>query len=206
VEAPVVIVKVEEPEPGAAIDAGLKLAVAPAGKPEAESDTTELKLPDIVVVIVVAPEPPAVTARLDGVEVIAKSAVAPTVKLIVAEWVLPPPEPLTTTLYVPGAAVAPTEIVKVEAPEPGAAIDAGLKLAVAPAGKPEVETETAELKLPDTVVVIVVAPEPPAVTARLDGAELIVKSAAAAPEVVAFKAKSSTTKEVFRFEFSVPTR
>jgi hypothetical protein len=100
VDAATEIVRVEEPEPGAAIDVGLKLAVAPAGKPEAESDKAELKLPDIVVVIVAAPAPPAVTARLDGAEAITKSAVAAalTVKLIVAECVFPPPAPLTPTL------------------------------------------------------------------------------------------------------------
>ena len=45
-------VTVEDPLPGAPIEAGLKFAVAPAGKPEAESAIAELKIPEIVVVIV----------------------------------------------------------------------------------------------------------------------------------------------------------
>ena len=123
---------------------------------------------------------------------------AVTVKLIVAEWVLLPPEPLTTTLYAPALADAPTEIVTVDEPDPGAAIDVGLKVAVAPAGKPAAESATTELKLPDIVVVIVDAPEVPAVTVKAVGAETMAKSAGVPPEVWTLRAKSSTTKEVFK--------
>lgn len=62
---------------------------------------------------------------------------------------------------VPLVAVLPTVNVSVELPLPGAAIDAGLKLAVTPVGKPEAERATAELKPPLTVVEIVVLPELP---------------------------------------------
>ena len=48
----------EDPDPGAAIVDGLKLAVAPEGSPEALKDTGELKPPVIVLVIVVAPLAP----------------------------------------------------------------------------------------------------------------------------------------------------
>lgn len=51
-------VRVELPLPGAAIEAGLKLAVTPEGKPVAESETAELKPPLIVVEIVDEPELP----------------------------------------------------------------------------------------------------------------------------------------------------
>ena len=51
-------VTVEIPLPGAAIEAGLKLAVTPEGKPEAASETAELKPPLIVVEIVLVPELP----------------------------------------------------------------------------------------------------------------------------------------------------
>jgi len=51
-------VSVELPLPGAAIDVGLKLAVTPAGNPLAESDTAELKPPEIVVETVVVLVPP----------------------------------------------------------------------------------------------------------------------------------------------------
>ena len=51
-------VSVELPLPGAANEVGLKLAVTPAGKPEALSETAELKPPLIVVVIDALPELP----------------------------------------------------------------------------------------------------------------------------------------------------
>jgi hypothetical protein len=78
-------------------------------------------------------------------------------------------------LDVPLIAVLPTVNVKVELPLPGAAMDAGLKLAVTPVGRPEAERETAELKPPLTVVEIVVLPELPWITERLAGDALSVK-------------------------------
>ena len=51
-------VRVELPLPGAAMDVGLKLAVTPEGKPEAERETAELKPPLTVVAIVLLPELP----------------------------------------------------------------------------------------------------------------------------------------------------
>ena len=48
-----------------------------------------------------------------------------------------------------------TVIVIVEVPEPGAAIDEGLKLTVTPDGMPDADNAIAELKPPETVVVIV---------------------------------------------------
>jgi len=65
--------------------------------------------------------------------------------------------------------------VRVEVPLPGAAIEAGAKLAVTPAGKPEAESETAELKPPLTVVEIVELPDVPWTTVRLVGDALSVK-------------------------------
>jgi len=49
------IVMVELPEPGAAMDVGLKLTVTPAGWPLADKVTVELKPPAIVEVIVDVP-------------------------------------------------------------------------------------------------------------------------------------------------------
>ena len=68
---------------------------------------------------------------------------------------------VTVTFAVPVVAVLLAVRVRVELPLPGAAIDAGLKLAVTPAGNPEADNETAELKPPLTVVETVELPEEP---------------------------------------------
>lgn len=47
---------VEEPDPGAAMDFGLKVTVKPLPSPEAESEIAELKPPETAVVTVEEPE------------------------------------------------------------------------------------------------------------------------------------------------------
>jgi hypothetical protein len=79
------------------------------------------------------------------------------------------------TVEEPVVAVALAVRVRVDVPLPGAAIDAGAKLAVTPAGKPEAESETAELKPPLTVVEIVELPDVPCTTERVVGDALSVK-------------------------------
>ncbi len=86
---------------------------------------------------------------------------AVTVSEMAAVCVMLPPLALTVTVKVPVAAVLPAVNVSVELPEPGAAMEAGLKLAVTPEGKPDAESEMAELKPPLTVVEIVLLPELP---------------------------------------------
>ena len=73
-------VRVELPLPGAAIELGLKLAVTPAGKPEALNETAELKPPVVEVEMEVLPEEPWVTDRLVGEAPRVKSAVVPGLK------------------------------------------------------------------------------------------------------------------------------
>ena len=51
-------VSVELPLPGAAIEVGLKLAVTPAGRPEADNEIAELNPPLTVVEIVLLPDEP----------------------------------------------------------------------------------------------------------------------------------------------------
>src|SRR5215469_2852472 len=92
---------------------------------------------------------------------------------------MPPPVAVMVTLVAPAAAVLLTVKVRVELPLPGAAIEAALKLAVTPAGSPETESETAELKPPLTAVETVVLPELPWLTDRLAGEVLTLKSAVA---------------------------
>jgi hypothetical protein len=86
-----------------------------------------------------------------------------------------PPVAVMVTVEEPVVAVALAVSVRVEVPLPGAAIDAGAKLAVTPAGKPDAESETAELNPPLTVVEIEELPEVPCTTERLAGDALSVK-------------------------------
>ena len=90
-------------------------------------------------------------------------------------WETPPPLALIVIVEVPAAAVLLAVKVRVELPEPGAAIDVGLNAAVTPEGSPLAESDTAELKPPETVVEIVFVPLPPAATERLVGDALSVK-------------------------------
>ena len=73
VEAPAVSVSVEVPAPGAAIEVGLKVAVAPVGSPEADSAIALLNPPDTVVVMVVVPDKPCLALTEVGEAEIAKS-------------------------------------------------------------------------------------------------------------------------------------
>jgi hypothetical protein len=59
----------------------------------------------------------------------------------------------------PRAAVLEAETVMVEEPDPGAAIEPGLKVTVRPLPSPEADREMAELKPPETAVVTVELPE-----------------------------------------------
>jgi hypothetical protein len=73
--------------PGAAIDGGLKSAVAPAGRPDTERAIDELKLPEVVVVIVEVAELPWTIETPLGFDEIVKSPppLLFTVRLILVE-------------------------------------------------------------------------------------------------------------------------
>ena len=79
-------------------------------------------------------------------------------------------------LNVPVVAVLLAVNVSVELPLPGAAIVAGLKLAVTPLGNPEIERAMDELKPLETEVEIVLVAELPCVTDRLVGEALRAKA------------------------------
>ena len=87
-------VAVELPDPGAAIDVGLKLTVTPAGAPLEVNATAELNPFTTVVVTVEAPFVPWATLTALGEAEIVKSGAGVTVRLTVVLCVLPPPVPV----------------------------------------------------------------------------------------------------------------
>lgn len=86
---------------------------------------------------------------------------------------------VTVTFTAPVVAVLLAVRVRVELPLPGAAMEAGLKLAVTPAGNPEADSATAELKPPLTVVEMVLVVELPWVTLSKLGDAVTLKSGVA---------------------------
>ena len=137
-DGPTLSVMVEDPEPGAAIDTGLNVAVVPLGSPVALRAIAELKPPEptvlIVVVNVLFPLVPWGTENEFGEAVMVNAPTGVTVRETVAVCVVPPPVPVMVIVYVPVKVVEATAIVIVEVPEPGAAIDVGLKVTVTPVG------------------------------------------------------------------------
>ena len=87
---------VEVPEPGAAIDVGVKVMVSRLSCPDAERVMGELKLPEATVVIVTLPELPFTiysdVGEAESVKAAGDEEV--TVSEIVAVCVIPPPTPL----------------------------------------------------------------------------------------------------------------
>ena len=72
----------------------------------------------------------------------------------------------------PTGLLAPTEITKLDEPEPGAAIAAGPKLAMAPDGKPAADSAIDELKFPERLETIVDDPTAPwAIVRDVDAAD-----------------------------------
>ena len=87
-----------------------------------------------------------------------KLGAAITVSVTVVLCWSPPPLPVTVMGYVPTGVLAPTVMVMVELPAPGAGIVLGLKLTVVPVGTPVADRLIELLKPPLTVVVIVDVP------------------------------------------------
>src|SRR5262249_10830122 len=81
--------------------------------------------------------------------------------------------PVIVKLYVPVAVEVPAVMVSVEEPEPGAAIDPGLKLPLAPDGRPETDSEIAELKLPLIAVETPTVCDPPCGTLTFPDAAIV---------------------------------
>ena len=107
-----------------------------------------------------------------------------TVRDTVAVCVSPPPVPVTVIVKVPVAVVDATVIVMVDVPDPGAAMDVGLKLTVTPVGSPAAVKAMAESKPPETAVVMVDLPELPCATETAVGEAERVKAGVAAEVTV----------------------
>jgi hypothetical protein len=145
---------------------GLKDAVTPLGRPEAEKFTLLLKLPCGVTVIVLVPFVPWTMLRLEGDAERAKfGGAAVTVRLIVVVRVKFPEVPVIVTVAVPVAAVllAVNVSVLVDVVLPG------LNSAVTPLGKPEAEKITLLLNPLCGVTVRVLVPFAPCTMLRLLG-------------------------------------
>lgn len=84
----------------------------------------------------------------------------------------------------PATVVEATANVSVDAPEPGAAMDVGLKVALTPVGWPVAERAMAELKPPETVVLSVEVPLLPCTTETDVGEAASVKAGTGADVTV----------------------
>lgn len=156
-------VMVDVPEPGAAMELGLKVTVCPLPCPEADKLIAELKPPETAVVILDVPELPLATLIDVGDALTVKPGVVPvTVSETVVVSTVLPEVPVTLMLYVPATVDEATVSVMVEDPAP--VIEVGLKATVTPVGWPLADNEMAELNPPVTVLVIVDVPEWPCAT------------------------------------------
>jgi hypothetical protein len=129
-------------------DEGLKLAFTPVGRPLAESDTLPVKPKSEATVMVLVGFIPAAILMLAGEADTEKSGRPTTVRLNVVVLVIVPLVPVTVIIAGVAGTVALAAAVNVSvlAPEP-LAIEAGLKDAVTPVGKPLMLRATAPLKL-----------------------------------------------------------
>src|ERR1700683_1376765 len=126
------MVIVDVPEPGAAMDGGVKVTGAPLGWPLADKAIAELKPPETAVVIVDVPLLPCTTETAVGAAEMVKLglAVAVTVSETPVVSVVLTEVRVTVMLYVPVAVDEATVIFMVEVPVP--VIDVGLNATVTP--------------------------------------------------------------------------
>jgi len=161
-------VMVDDPEPGAPMEVGLKVTVWPLPCPDADKLIAESKPPEIVVLIVDLPELPRATLIDVGDALMLKPGVVPvTVRETAVVSTVLPEVPVTLMLYVPATVDAATVIVIFEVPAP--VIEVGLKLTVTPVGWPVADKAMAESKPSVTVLVMVELPELPCATETVVG-------------------------------------
>jgi hypothetical protein len=163
-----VTVIVDVPDPGAAIELGLKDTVTPLPSPDADKLIAELNPPETAVAIVDVPEPRrSIVSELGDALIVKLGFVPVTVRLTVVVSVVLPEAPFTVMLYVPATLVEATVKVSVELPAP--VIEAGLNATVTPVGAPLADNVIVESNPPLTVLLIVVLPVPPCATLSDDG-------------------------------------
>ena len=154
-------------------------AVTPVGSPETLSETAELKLFWLAMVIVLLPLLPWVMVREVGEAAIVKfgDAAAVTVKASVVVAVRLPEVPVMVTVADPVVAVLLAVNVSVLVPVVGF----GLNAAVTPLGSPDAASVTLPVNPPTSVTVIVLVPLPPWAMVRLLGESESVKLGVADP-------------------------
>jgi len=134
---------------------GLKAAVTPLGRPDAERVTLPLKLATGVMVMVLLPlAPPCAMATAFGEAERVKFPDGVTVNVIVVVCVKLPDTPVIVTVTAPVAAVPLAVKVSVLVVLAGL----GLKAAVTPLGRPDAERVTLPLKLATGLMVMVLVP------------------------------------------------
>jgi hypothetical protein len=163
------------------VEAGLKAAVTPAGNPLAVKATAPVNPPEGVTVRTLELVAPCATETLAGLAAKVKLGVwtAVTVKLRVAVCVRVPLTPVMVTVAAPRVAVLEAVKVSVLAL---VVVEAGLKLAVTPAGNPLAVSATAPANPLSRVMVIALVAVPPWATLALAAARE--KSGVAVPVTV----------------------
>ena len=146
--------------------AGLKVAVTPAGNPDAERLTLPVKPLVGFTVIVLVPLLPCVTVKLDGAADSVKFGAGFTVRVTVVVWLKVPDVPVIVTVAVPVVAVPLAVSVSVLVP----VVLVGLNVAVTPEGSPEADRATLPVKPFVGFTVMVLVPLLPCVTVTLVGA------------------------------------
>jgi hypothetical protein len=101
------MVMLEVPEPGDAMDAGIKPTVTPVGCPVADKATAELNPPEMPTMMVEEPLLPCTTdAEAGDAEMVKSGDAEPTVNVTVVVWFRVPEAPWIVTVNVPSVAVA----------------------------------------------------------------------------------------------------
>ena len=123
--------------------------------------------------------------------------------MTVVVCVTPPPVAVMVILWFPTKAFLLTLTVMIELPDPGAAIELGLKVTVCRPPSPVADKEIAESKPPDTKVVIVELPEPGLATLIVAGDALRVKPLDVVPLTVSKTVAVSVVPPDFPFTVTV---